>query len=466
MIFRRRPRSPFQETGPNPLPRALKACLAVAALFGTGATPPSSPTIASIAIDAHEDAEWTATYRLPQPAASLVFQRSPDTSRTVTWKAPAGYVIVAGPDGEEVRRQDGRPFRSVSLRMRPVYMDLPKDYAPFAPFGDGAILFHSGRFFACATVCPDNPRWQMSIQANANKSIIVKGRIRLRSARWEDADDGSYIYIGKGRPAIRSGMVAIIDKALPPQINAQLDRDLPRFGSFYAARLGDLSAPPSLFASFDAAHIGGWGRQGGTLPGQIFTHFYGQRWSTEMTKPSFSFDLSWHFAHEIGHLYQRGIAGADKGASWMHEGAAEAFAAILLRDLDAAEAWRIDQKIGDARKACASATERRSLANALESGNYQVAYSCGLILNLKIDDAVRRLRPEEQGLFTVWRRLIASRPVGSNIAEVDYAAAVGRLTSSCVSKALIDATISPTGPLGREIDNCSRERPDLGPQVR
>lgn len=432
----------------------LAALLSVAGAVGPASVAPPPAREPTISIRATDDQQWMATYRLHKPATSLVFARSPDASRTQTWTPPRDFEIVSIADVETVRRKDGRPFRAVRVRMRPAYRDLPKDYGPFAPFGDGSMLFHTGRFFACAAACTDDPRWRMSLRTRRDRSIVLNGQIERGVARWRDQDDGSYVYIGDTRPVRRAGVLAIVDQSLPQTVAAQLDRDLPRFGAFYAARLGALPSPPVLFASFDSKYADGWGRQGGALPGQVFTHFYGERWSSEMSKPDFAFDLSWHFAHETGHLYQHGLSSADKSGSWIHEGAAEAFATIAMRDLDPDTAPQIDARIALARRTCAEATERQSLAEALDKGNYRAAYSCGLVLNLAIDQAIRRSGAGQDGLFTVWRRLHTDQRGGQGVTAQDYAAAVKAVAGPCVSEALVRTTQTAGVSLDHEIDRC------------
>lgn len=70
-----------------------------------------------------------------------------------------------------------------------------------------------------------------------------------------------------------------------------------------------------------------------------------------MTKPEFADDLAWHFAHEAAHLYQRQVfAGA--GDAWIHEGSAEALAALALRSLHSSMEEFIDTRIARAREKC------------------------------------------------------------------------------------------------------------------
>src|SRR5262245_35529295 len=113
-------------------------------LLGVPAQAKDTPA-ATIAISAAPGQDWQVTYQLPRPASKLVFVRSPDTSRTTTWRGPDGFEIVATSGGEVVQRVDGAKFAKVSLQVPPRYAVLPDDYGPFAPFGDGGMFFYTGR---------------------------------------------------------------------------------------------------------------------------------------------------------------------------------------------------------------------------------------------------------------------------------------------------------------------------------
>src|SRR5687768_16852355 len=87
----------------------------------------------------------TVRYETDQPVARLVFPQSPDDSRVRGWRPEAGFELVSDPDGEALRRVDGAAFSAATVAMDPVYRELPKSYAPFSPYGDGGMLFHTGR---------------------------------------------------------------------------------------------------------------------------------------------------------------------------------------------------------------------------------------------------------------------------------------------------------------------------------
>ena len=189
--------------------------------------------------------------------------------------------------------------------MNPVYSVLPKDYAPFSPLGDGGMLFHTGRMFACAGACAGNESWSMDLWAANEDRIVLDGKTLQARAHWTDRDEGRVVYVGASVPQQTRDFIAVIDSSLPEDIRSRLLVQLPQFMQLFSAKLGALPRRPMLFVSYDISHPKGWGQQGGVLPDQIFTHFYGSKWPEQMRKPAFTDNLAWHLAHEAAHLYQR-----------------------------------------------------------------------------------------------------------------------------------------------------------------
>lgn len=401
------------------VPRAV--LLAVACAGSAAAA--GAPEAARIAITAPAKGDWTVAYTLPAPANELVFARSPDNSRAADWATPDGFEIVLEGGSERVRRADGRPFSEVTFGVPPRYRELPKDYAPFMPFGDGGLSFYTGRMFACGGECPDDAGWTMSIAA-AERSILVDGERHDARATWRDSGQGRNVYVGQAEPVVTGDVVALIDSALPQQMRSQLETQIPRFMAYFTQKLGPLGHTPTLFASYDVSpHDGRSGRQGGTLPGQVFTHFYGDAWPSRIDDPDLPGQLAWFFAHEAGHLYQHDAWVDGDVNAWIHEGGAEAFAALALRAEGAGDV--ADAKIAGASRECAEAVAPTSVRDAIAAGRFGAAYSCGLLISLAIDGAVQRASPGSDGLYAVWRDFIASRPPGRHT-EDDFLAAVAR----------------------------------------
>lgn len=400
--------------------------LAVAALLSflvattvVGAAPAPD---ARIAIEPIDNGRWQADYALPRPTTRMVFARNPDDSRAKAWVPVDPAFEILRIDGlEQVRRRDGSAFTAVSLTLAPVYVDLPKDYAPFSSFTDGGLLFHSGRFFACADICPEKPRYTIGFTGHAGDRILVKGRSVTGRAIWTDGADGTAIYIGQGHPIETSHVLAVIDPGLPQPVRDPLSTSFPRFMDYFTGRLGAPRPKPMLFASYDPGFAKGYGSQGGTLPGQVFIHYYGPGWPARMAERDFVFRTAFFFAHEAAHLHQAG--GQPIDTSWINEGGAEIFAARALAALVPESAGWLRTKLAAARASCTKALPRTKLSDAMKNEQVDMLYECGLTINARIDHELRMRDPGSDGIFTLWkiwrtRVLGGMRPTEENYATV------------------------------------------------
>jgi hypothetical protein len=384
----------------------------------SGVVQAGSPT-PEILVTALRGMQWQVRYDFAQPVDKLEFKSSPDDSRGRTWLPDQGFEIVTTDRGEVARRKDGAQFRTVRFRMSPTYSYLPKEYAPFSPFGDGGMLFHTGRFFACPDRCPDDASWSMYLWAAAEDQIILDGKVVKAQAQWIDRDDGRSVYIGKNVPQQTDDFIAVLDTALPERIRGQLLEQLPEFMHLFSGKLGAVATRPMLFVSYDTSHPKGWGRQGGVLPSQVFIHFYGSKWPEEMEKPGFADDLAWHFAHEAAHLYQRHTA-TTAGDDWITEGSAEAFAAMALRADAGAYVQSAEEKaVGQ----CRELLKGQSVHDAIVAGTFDAAYSCGMLINLAIDSKIR-LATKHDGLYAVWRNYLGRAKKESVVSTAAFLEAV------------------------------------------
>ena len=364
----------------------------------------ASPAPVEINIRPDGRRPWTVRYETERPVTRLVFPQSPDDSRARGWRPEAGFEVVSGPDGEALRRVDGAAFSAATVTMDPVYRELPKSYAPFSPYGDGGMLFHTGRLFACAEACADGQTYRFVL--SSDRPVLVDGRSETGEVAWTDRDDGRSVYVGDTRPAETAFGTAVIDGALPAAIGDQLNRELPAFMTLYAGKLGRLDYRPMLFVSYDTRHDepGRVGNQGGTLPGQVFIHLYGAEWERRLAEGGAADGLRWHFAHEAAHLYQRQLFAPEPESAWIHEGGAEAMAWLALRDTDPALA---EAHLSEARTKCAaSLAAAGSLRQAISGGDFDAAYACGFQILVEVDARVRAKDPTSDGLFTVWRAYI------------------------------------------------------------
>lgn len=350
-------------------------------------------------IEKNAQGQWWVRYSTTKPVQRIVFQRNPDDSRAKHWIAQSGLYKIKVLDGvETVLRTDGQAFSEVSFRLPATYTPLPKEYAAFSPFSDGGMLLHSGRFFACAEHCgPELNSWNLTLTAPADEKIIVAGKLYQHEVSWQERDSGSKVYVGKAAPLAGPDFISLIDPALPTALQQQINSQLPLLMAWFTDHMGALEFRPALFASYNSTEDGSYGHQGGTLPGQIFMHWYGQV-SIERLQPD---QVFWFFAHEVAHLYQQ-QAGAIEAPqdAWIHEGAAEYLAGVASAQVQQNRKI-LQQKLTEAGKNCVAGLEQQHSYAKATAANPQLHYSCGLVLNHAIDRQLQNAA-EPISIFRLW----------------------------------------------------------------
>jgi hypothetical protein len=381
---------------------------------------PPAPRAPDVSLSEVHRGQWRVELRVPQPTDSLRFARNPDDSRGRRWQVEGGFELVHEDGTDFLRRKDGAAFQNTSLTVPARYVALPKEYAPFSPYSDGGTLIYSGQFQACTgkSQCPSDHRWHVEVTPPAGSHLVVEGAVHDSAFTFTDAGDGTNIYVGKTQPLASSHFVAVIDPGLPPQVIAALYRLLPPMMDFFTSRLGTLPFKPMLFASMDPdpPKDSGFSSQGGGLPGQIFIHLYGEKWADGASDQLDDF-LPWTFAHEAGHLFQSLGSSSDTYSidqSWIHEGGAEAFAALTVVEFGGVSRDYVNQRTERAVSRCAVGLEAlagKPLNFSAKAGAFDNYYSCGLVMHLAIDAELERTSSGARDLFDVWAHF-ASRVRG------------------------------------------------------
>ncbi len=402
----------------------------------------TAPESVSVHLTRSISDEWTVAYQFSRKAGRLAFARNPEVSRITRWEPNERSIEIVQINGEDmVRRRDGRPFDRVQFRLTPTYRHLGKEYAPFASFSDGGILVHTGRYFACLETCENKePTWQFSLTDVREHHVLVRGALHNGRATWTDSMDGIMVYVGKQVPIETSRAWIIIDPAFPQQVVELLNQNLPGMVDYFSTKFGELRRKPSLFASYDEAHANSSGSEGGTLPDQIFMHFFGSSLEKRLSEPDSDLWLSWFFAHEAAHLHQ---TDSDEAESWIHEGAADAFAAIVLRGWSDRSHQYVRARRDEAAASCRHGLQSRALEAVAESGEFPLYYSCGLILHLALDDVVRRRNSDNDGLFAIWKAYESEITLGSEPNGSTYRKVVSDLAGNDVAAWVKEFTTKP-----------------------
>lgn len=381
---------------------------------------------------------WRVHYSTDTAVNRLVFQRSPDQSRKTRWTPESAAFEIFSHEGHEaVRRVDGKTFTAVEFSLTPTYIVLPKDYAPFSPFTDGGMLIHSGRFFVCAEQCDASlNQWQIQVQAGKDEHIIVDGVIHTATAGWTDTDSGKSVYIGSRKPVTDDNFVSVIDAGLPTALQQLMTQRLPEILAFFSTKMGKLSFRPSLYASYSPATDGGYGHQGGSLPGQVFMHWYGKQAVEQLNERA----TLLFFAHEVAHLYQRKAANVEQlQDAWLHEGSAELFSALAYTAISADKAL-LPKKLKIVQQACLDALAKDPRYSSQAQTNPNVHYSCGMVLFHAIH---QDLTAHGHDVFTQWLAFNAAVEQGKPATPATFLAVVKTALSADLYSQLAEFVNNP-----------------------
>lgn len=371
------------------------------------------------------------SYAFAEPTTQLAFKRNPDKSRALRWELLSEEFQFLSKDGQEyISRKDLSPFDYLEIEISAAYTYLPADYAPFQPFSDGGLLFHSGRFFACSKQCSDGDDiWRITAIPSPDSFFILSGEKHDSSTTWEDGGDGTNIYHGSSLAVESSRLVAVVDSGLPSPLKVSLETAFPKYLAYFAENIGEVVNKPMLFASYGRTGNGWSGRQGGALPNQVFMHWYGDNLEELISEEGFLQDTNWFFAHEAGHIYQQRTTQIySMDHPWIHEGFAEIFAqqAMLADSSDNKE--YTDLVLKKANEECLLGLSVLPLVQAASGNNFQLNYSCGFMIHSLVDN---ELLENSSGfdIFDVWRLYHEAIESGAEPGEIAYFGVVLSLTS-------------------------------------
>ena len=391
-----------------------------------------------IAINKSAEGIWTLKYKSKDSIKKIAFKRNPDNSRLKRWTPISEQFEIIYQDNQEyIVRKDRTEFNQVRFTLTPTYTHLAKDYGPFAPFSDGGMLIHSGRFFACVDFCDDDANlWKLSLKVPAKEHIILDGKVQSSNVQWEDKNSGQNIYVGKQQAIETEDVIAVIDVGLPEKIKSSLSTDIPKMMDYFRKRLGKMpyANKPTLYASY--AKIEGNSSQGGTLPNQIFMHWNTNNLESQVKKSNFINQTTWFFAHEVAHLYQgnkNGGLGHDASQSWIHEGNADMLASLVLLDLYPESKAYVESKFKSSKKHCINGLSKMALADAADNGQFGLYYSCGLFIHSAIDIAVKNKSQSKKNIYTIWNEYRSNVSHGKPADQETFLTVVNKYASEELS---------------------------------
>jgi len=415
------------------------ACVALSACVSKDRPQARHRTPIKLNVTVQSNETVVATYSFAKPTVALHYAQYLGGYRSQDWRPEAnGFRWIKEGDGERVERADGKPFSSLRFIIPIRYRALPKSYAPFSPFSEGSALIHTGQFHACLAI-PCDGMAALPIEIAASGKVIgVEGHRVADRTSFVSTGEGTSAFVGTLAPVEADGFVAIIDPGLPVVVRDHLKASLLRSMSDFAGIYGGLSFHPDLYVSIDARprKDGRESTQGGVLPRQVFMHFDGATASKRVAEGS-PFWLDWFFAHEAAHLFQQDKAGgpaSDDQAAWIHEGGADALAALSLASRGNKEMAYVAERVGKAGAACAKGLAIAPLDQATSAGNFDLHYQCGMLIWLALDNELRGMN--QDGLHALNKTMFSLVRAGASWNEQTFMSAVQKVGAS---RALLDS---------------------------
>ena len=367
------------------------------------------------------DSSWQLTYRLPESVPGLAFQRR-SNFRQANWQMVSPNITLTAVGGREVLlAEPNQTFRTVILRFDTYSKNLPKDYEFFQEFTDGGVIVYSGHLSVePVTVLRGKGYAKDQLKAysktlkqtysflpQTQEHLVVQGTQYNAGAHDLSIEgDGTYAYFGSAVPVQSRGIIAIVDPGLPAWLRRETTSFLPRLFDFYARKTGfELSQRPMVFFGFDPTSQVGLNYSGGTLPGLIQLTVSGADWQRK--RPEHLELLTEFLAHEAAHLWNGQMflnQDQQMGASWIHEGGADAFAYRALLELGVMSVERFNERLSWALNRCAQGLRGKSLKSHQDGAEIQNAYVCGSTVSLITEAAVRRAKSGDD-VFDFWHAL-------------------------------------------------------------
>ena len=407
----------------------------------------------TIELESNGPSSWTATYRMFAPTNELVFLKDSSGKRNSEWIAGGAFEIVGEGPHDVLRRKDGSPFATASVTVPTTFNSAAGGYAPFVHFSDKSLLVYTGQFLTCPDRCPDRPTWKWNLTADvgSSKAAIADGRVRRGRIAWTESRKASYLFVGNTKPIESRSFTAVIDPSVPASISSSLRANFPKFMQFYAQHLGPPAAKPTVFVSYDE-HDPDTGSAGTNVSNDISMHLYGA-WPTDPDWPS---RVTWYFAHEAGHDFQKTDTSQSPAEWWIHEGAAEEFAALALQQASPELAAYAQTRLQPARSDCADGLRQLSLHDALANGHHDLDYPCGLVLQARFDRDIRTRNPKSDGIFALWRdyrqRLKNGAPPVTETYLASVEALAGKDTADWAHHIIYDRLSDPAAALAKGAD--------------
>lgn len=402
--------------------RALLALLFIAATILGAKEARAEPVVTVTQV---ADDRFVADFALDADAPAWLFWRTNVTQRggrdwraeSWTVETPGVELVRLGPNDALVAKGGGKVPRRVRVAFAPFTDGLEKDYVPALRLGGKATALFTGHFavvpapsLAMArrldgdlTGIPDHDATGFRMRARAGSALLWQGET-VEEAR---IDSDTYVTFGEARAVEESGIVAIVDPALPEWLRDRLRTQLPALFAFYGERLGPRKpTTPQLLVSWVGATPGVVSIGGSVIGDTVVFRLEGE--GLARPSPAEYHNVLRLFAHEVAHFWiGETVTYGDSGSAWVAEGSADLLAVRAAEHLDPTYDGTpyLEQAVG----ACGRFLANGPLVEAPARGDFRAFYDCGMVFSMVGEEAASRRGSD---YFGFWRTMIARHRAG------------------------------------------------------
>lgn len=422
--------------------RAALVLFSALCVLGCASVPRELPPSADLVVDIQhlENGSFAVELSRSTPLQQWLFVRTPgiDLREQWLWQTPGARLEKRGKRDVVVLPEARRVLRfEVPADDRVVQADysLTQTFASNA----GTVLY-VGHFAAdeqtpcpeslnAVAPCPAQRPVSYRLTPRQGEHVWLNSQVSSSAVEWLDADnDGTMSYFGSVLPEVVGESQILLDPNLPAWMRNELPIFMEALVERYTQGYGRaLDFTPRLLFSFGGGHPRRTSLYGGVVDRMVALAVLGDLWlePTPMARQRYLYLI----AHEASHLWNGGQFQHDHstGASWLHEGNADAAArasGLALGLFDEPSLWAART---EAFRSCLR-NVTQPLNEAGKRGNFSLYYTCGEMIELLVEGAARRVGEDA---LAHWRELFAQLPKGSNeYTQARYLEAVSTVTGN------------------------------------
>lgn len=369
----------------------------------------------TLTIDIYNKEKVIIKYHLQSNTKSLEFSPEGKQQRLSSWERNDSCIFFDGISS--YIKPECSDLKTLQFLLNSEhYGEIDRVYplAIFSSMGDSLVL-NLTKFI------PENNTPAIDIRINNHskypiflKNKIYNGSIKLNSSVISKKSE--YLYSGNLNK-IDSNFAFSIDKTLPNWIKEILLDSPDKFYKYYSNNL-DIKFDKKILivASFFPDSDKNEWRGDVDSSGAISLRFYGKSWLAydglaQKTIRKF-------IAHEVFHIFNSVIYSSldSVSNSWLHEGSAEAFAVLALRDLGYSSDMDIDKFYENSVNDCNEYHVLREMQIDEKFINSKKIYSCGVLASILLSDNLHKNFVSEYGMwahirlsdmFKLWKTVFA-----------------------------------------------------------